>query len=122
MADDPRYPNDPNAPHARAERTGERSLPQPEESDPSHRLPWPGGTDPAQVGNAFAQGETREQHELADTFERRNDSSGREERQELAREFAAPHSAQDQHLARRFEDPNATDDIRLGKSFEEQNF
>ena len=102
--------------------TGSHSLPSPEESDPAHRLPWPAETDPAQLGERFEHGGSREQRGLGDSFARENDGSGREERQELGREFADPNYADEQRLGRSFADPNSGDDIRLGNSFAETNF
>ncbi|MGI4826670.1 MAG: efflux RND transporter periplasmic adaptor subunit [Janthinobacterium lividum] len=102
--------------------TGAHSLPAPHESDPAHRLPWPAETDPAQLGERFEHGPSREQRGLGNSFARENDASGREEKQELGREFADPNYADEQRLAQSFADPNSQDDIRLGNSFAETNY
>jgi multidrug efflux pump subunit AcrA (membrane-fusion protein) len=59
MADDTRKPND---------RDDERKLPAPEESRPGHQLPWPEETDPAQLGNEFADPNFSDDRKLANSF------------------------------------------------------
>ena len=119
MADDPRYANNPLQ---TADPHGTHTLPEPQESDPSYRLPWPAESNPIHLAETFAHGATREQRELAGEFEVRNDGSGRAEREELAREFNDPRYAENQGLARSFADPNSADDGRLGRAFEAANF
>ena len=129
MADEPKRGNDPNPSQdprlqgdARTDPRGGHTLPQPQESDPAHRLPWPGESDPAQLREGFEHGPDPEQRTLGTSFAKRNDASGRDERDELAREFSDPHYAEDRRLGRSFEDPNAQDDTRLGNAFAEANF
>ena len=124
MADETFKPNDRErgADPQGTDPTGSHSLPAPEESDPSHRLPWPAETDPAALGERFEHSPSPEQRGLGNSFARENDASGRDERQELGREFADPNYADEQKLAQSFADPNAQDDTRLGKSFAETNF
>ena len=117
MADDPRKPNNPFSQRS-PDPTGSHSLPAPEESDPARRLPWPGESDPRQLGERFEHGPSREHRGFGESFARKTDSSGLE----LGREFADPNYADEQRLAQSFADPNSQDDIRLGKSFEEANF
>jgi multidrug efflux pump subunit AcrA (membrane-fusion protein) len=59
MADDTRNPND---------RDDERRLPAPEESKPGHELPWPEETDPAQLGDQFADPHFSDDRKLANSF------------------------------------------------------
>ena len=59
MADDTRNPND---------RDDERRLPAPEESQPGHELPWPEETDPAQLGDQFADPHFSDDRKLANSF------------------------------------------------------
>lgn len=59
MADDIRKPND---------RDDERRLPAPEESAPGHQLPWPGDSDPAQLGHEFADANFGDNRKLANAF------------------------------------------------------
>lgn len=115
MADEKHNPNDPH--WHDEDLSGSHSLPQPEESDPERRLPWPGGTDPSRLGERFQHGPSGEQRGLAESFARENDASGRE----LGHEFADPSFADREKLGQSFADPNARDDLRLGKSFEESN-
>lgn len=110
MADDFRDKRDPNQQEPR--------LPAPEESTPGHRLPWPGDSDPSQLGERFEHGASPEQRELGAGFARSNEAS----QVELGREFADPNFADNRKLGNAFADPNSLDDGRLGKSFEEGNF
>lgn len=130
MADEKQWGSDPVDPGTRIspdpqqstpDPRGSHALPQPVESDPSHQLPWPGGSDPRQLGETFEHGADRQQRELGNSFARRNDATGRAEREELARDFADPDFADEQHLAQSFADPNSLDDTRLGNAFAEAN-
>ncbi len=130
MADEtrkPQHPQNPSDPHdlnapqyPYADPTGSHSLPQPPGADPEHRLPWPGETDPATLGERFEHAPSRESRGLGETFARENDA--RAEGRELGREFADSHYAEERQLGQSFADPNAQDDLRLGKSFEQTNF
>ena len=119
MADETRRPGDPIERNDRTpDPTGAHSLPSPQESEPSHRLPWPAETDPHALGERFEHGPSSGQRDLGASFAEGNDASGRE----LGREFADPNYRDEQHLAESFADPNALDDTRLGKSFAEANY
>ncbi len=118
------YP-DPSDANPRSEKQevplpGSHSLPAPPGSDPGHRLPWPGETDPARLGEGFARAPQPDQRGLGESFAHQTDA--RAENRELGREFADPHFAEDQRLGASFADPNSGDDTRLGESFEEANF
>jgi len=67
----------------------QRSLPQPEEGTPGHQLPWPQETDPAQVGDQFANAGYRDDRRLAESF-------------------ADPNSLDDARLGNSFAETNAS--------------
>jgi len=80
MAEDKRNPND---------RDDERKLPAPEESAPGHQLPWPGESDPAQLGSEFADPNFRDNRKLANAF-------------------ADPNSLDDARVGKSFEDTSSS--------------
>ena len=121
MADETRKPLDSNEPrYPYADPPGSHTLPAPQSSDASHRLPWPGESDPAQLGERFAHLPSREDRGVGENFAQSTDA--RAEGRELGREFADGDYAEEQRLGQSFADPNSHDDIRLGRSFEDANF